>query len=270
MATALESHRTSALQQLTAALAAGYIEVVDLTQPLGPDTPVIGLPPIFASSPGFSTEVISHYDDRGPAWYWSTIRLGEHTGTHFDAPIHWITGKDLPDNACDTIPARRLVGPACVIDVSKEVAADPDFVLTPARIEQWEGEHGRIPTGAWVLLRTDWSKRLDATSFLNVKEDGPHSPGFTAEASRLLARDRDVLGVGVETVGTDAGQAGRFDPPFPNHNIMHGAGKFGLASLCNLDRLPATGAIVIALPLKIVRGSGSPARVIALTERRTD
>ncbi len=257
----------SVLGQLANALAAGTINVIDLTQPLGPDTPVIGLPPIFASSPGFSTEIISQYDDQGPGWYWSTIRLGEHTGTHFDAPIHWITGKDLPDNACDTIPAGRLVGPACVIDVSKDVARDPDFVLTPERIEQWEEEHDRIPKGAWVLLRSDWSKRTDATSFLNVAEDGPHSPGFTAAASRLLAHERDVLGVGAETVGTDAGQAGRFDPPFPNHTIMHGAGKFGLASLCNLDRLPATGAIVIAAPLKIVQGSGSPARVIALVER---
>ena len=80
----------------------------------------------------------------------------------------------------------------------------------------------------------------------------------------MLAHDRDVLGVGVETIGTDAGQAGRFDPPFPNHAIMHGAGKFGLASLCNLDQLPPTGAIVIAAPLKIVNGSGSPLRVLAL------
>ena len=94
--------------------------------------------------------------------------------------------------------------------------------------------------------------------------DGPHSPGFEADASRMLAHERDVLGVGVETIGTDAGQAGGFDPPFPNHTIMHGAGKFGLASLCNLDQLPPTGAIVIAAPLRIVRGSGSPVRVIAL------
>lgn len=256
--------KASVLHQLAAALAKNAVNVIDLTQPLGPDTPVIGLPPIFASSPGFSTEIISKYDEQGPGWYWSTIRLGEHTGTHFDAPIHWITGKDLPENACDTIPARRLVGPACVIDVSKDAARDPDFILTPSHIEQWERTNGRIPRASWVLLRTDWSKRLDPKSFLNVAEDGPHSPGFHADASRLLAHDRDVLGVGVETVGTDAGQAGRFEPPFPNHNIMHGAGKFGLASLCNLDRLPATGAIVIALPLKIVAGSGSPARVIAL------
>src|SRR5262245_58542070 len=264
MSTQVQNVAASALQQLTADLGSGAVRVIDLTQPLGPNTPVIGLPPIFASSPGFSTEIISRYDEKGPAWYWSTIHLGEHTGTHFDAPIHWISGKNLPDNACDTIPARRLVGPACVIDVSADVALNADFLLTPERIAQWEAEHGRIPKGSWVLLRTDWSKRLDATSFLNVQEDGPHSPGFAAEASRLLAHERDVLGVGVETVGTDAGQAGRFDPPFPNHGTMHGAGKFGLASLCNLDQLPATGAIVIAAPLKIVQGSGSPLRVLAI------
>ena len=109
-----------------------------------------------------------------------------------------------------------------------------------------------------------WSARGDADAFLNVAEDGPHSPGFDARASRLLALDRDVLGVGVETIGTDAGQAGQFDPPFPNHAIMHGAGKFGLASLCNLERLPATGAIVFAAPLKIVEGSGSPVRVFSI------
>jgi isatin hydrolase len=251
------------LLDLVDALTTGKLVVVDLTQPLGPDTPVIGLPPMFASSPGLSVEVISRYDDKGPAWYWNTIRLGEHTGTHFDAPIHWITGKDLPENACDTLPARRLVGPACVIDVTRDVAADPDFLLTPERVESWEREHGRIPRGAWVLLRTDWSKRRDAASFLNVGPDGPHSPGFDKSASQLLANQRDVLGVGVETIGTDAGQAGRFDPPFPNHAIMHGAGKYGLASLCNLDRLPPTGAIVIAAPLKLVNGSGSPARVLA-------
>lgn len=254
----------SILSQLLDALDHGQIRVVDLTQPLGPDTPVIGLPPMFASSPGVSIDPLSRYDDRGPAWYWNTVRFGEHTGTHFDAPIHWVSGKDLPDNACDTIPARRFVGPACVIDVSRDVAADPDFLLTPARIEAWEGEHGRIPAGAWLLLRTDWSKRRGAAEFLNVGEDGAHSPGFDRAASAMLARDRDVLGVGVETVGTDAGQAFRFDPPFPNHGIMHGAGKFGLASLCNLDQLPPTGSLVIAAPLKLVGGSGSPLRVLAL------
>jgi kynurenine formamidase len=207
---------------------------------------------------------VSRYDERGPAWYWNTLHLGEHTGTHFDAPIHWITGRDLENNACDTIPAGRFVGPACVIDVSAESAENNDFLLTRERVEQWEAEHGRIPAGSWVLLRTDWSRRTDASAFMNADANGPHTPGFAKEASELLAHDRDILGVGVETIGTDAGQAGGFEPPFPNHTIMHGAGKFGLASLCNLDRLPARGAIVIAAPLRIAGGSGSPLRVLAL------
>jgi kynurenine formamidase len=253
----------SSLSQLIADLAAGRLQVIDLTQPLGPDTPVIGLPPIFASSPGVTMEVISRYDAAGPAWYWNTLRFGEHTGTHFDAPVHWVTGKNLPQNACDTIPARQFVGPACVIDVTADVDRNPDFLLTVDRLESWEREHGRVPRGAWVLLRTGWSRRTDPASFLNVAADGPHSPGFDAATSKVLAHDRDVLGVGVETIGTDAGQAGTFDPPFPNHTIMHGAGKFGLASLCNLDRLPPTGALLIAAPLKLVNGSGSPLRVLA-------
>jgi kynurenine formamidase len=255
----------SVLTQLVAELNAGTLKVVDLTQPLGPDTPVIGLPAQFGSSPGVTMEVISRFDDKGPAWYWNVLHLGEHTGTHFDAPVHWITGKDLPDNCCDSIPAKRFVGPACVIDVTKEVEENSDFLLMPEHVTAWEASHGRIPAHSWVLLRTDWSRRADAASFLNVGADGPHSPGFHKTTSELLAHDRDVLGVGVETVGTDAGQAGMFDPPFPNHTIMHGAGKFGLASLRNLDQLPATGAVVIAAPLRIVNGSGSPLRVLAIS-----
>jgi len=252
------------LDQLAEALNSGAIRVVDLTQPLGPDTPVIALPDIFAPSPGLTISEISRYDSRGPAWYWNTINLGEHTGTHFDAPIHWVTGKDLPDNACDTIPAKRFVGPAFVIDISREAASNPDFLVTPTYIEEWESRYGRINPPSWVLLRSDWSKRRNIHAFINADESGPHSPGFHADASTMLARERNILGVGVETIGTDAGQAGTFDPPFPNHTIMHGAGKFGLASLCNLDRLPPRGAIVVAAPLRIVGGSGSPLRVLAL------
>jgi kynurenine formamidase len=255
---------TEVLAQLVAELDAGRVRVVDLTQPLGPETPVIGLPPQFAASPGVALEVLSRYDERGPAWYWNALRLGEHTGTHFDAPVHWVTGKDLPDNACDTIPVRRFVGPACVLDVTAEVEADADFLLTRERVLAWEAEHGPIPAGAWVLIRSGWSRRTNPRDFLNVAADGPHSPGFHPGAVALLARERDILGVGVETVGTDAGQAGSFDPPFPCHTLMHGAGRFGLASLRQLDELPPTGAVVIAAPLKIVRGSGSPLRVLAL------
>ena len=257
--------QTNILAQLLAELDSGGLKIVDLTSPLGPDTVVIDLPPIFAPSPGLTITEISRYDSRGPGWYWNILNLGEHTGTHFDAPIHWVTGKDLPNNATDTIPPRKFIGPACVIDVTNEVEQSADFLLMPRDVEAWESEHGRIPAGAWVLVRTGWSRRTGREEFLNVGKDGAHSPGFHKSCSEFLAKERDVLGVGVETVGTDAGQGGTFDPPFPNHTTMHGAGKFGIASLVNLDLLPPTGAVVIAAPLKIVNGSGSPLRVIAIT-----
>ncbi|HEU5367229.1 MAG TPA: cyclase family protein [Ktedonobacterales bacterium] len=254
----------SILAQLIEELDAGRLRVVDLTTPLGPETPVIDLPPMFAPSPGLTISEISRYNEAGPGWYWNILNLGEHTGTHFDAPIHWVTGKDLPNNATDTIPPRKFVGPACVIDVTADVERDEDFLLSIERAQAWEAKHGRIPAGAWVLLRTGWSKRVSREAFLNVKADGAHSPGFHQTCSQWLIQERDILGVGVETVGTDAGQAGMFNPAFPNHTFMHGAGKFGITSLVNLDQLPPTGALIIAAPLKIVDGSGSPLRVIAI------
>jgi kynurenine formamidase len=252
------------LAELLEELHAGRLRVVDLTQPLSPETPLLPLPPQWNNTPAFKIWELSRYDERGPAWYWNAFETGEHTGTHFDAPVHWVSGKDLTDSTVDRILPKKFVGPASVIDVSADVTKDPNYLLTPERIRQWENQYGLIPPGAWVLLRTDWSKRKDTKDYINLMEDGPHTPGLAKESSILLAKGRDVLGVGVETVGTDAGQAATFDPPFPNHYLMHGSGKFGLASLCNLDQLPPTGAIVIAAPLKIVGGSGSPLRVIAI------
>ena len=253
------------LSQLISELAAGRLRIVDLTLPLSAETPLIPLPPQWNNAPAFSLRELSRYDERGPAWYWNAFETGEHTGTHFDAPVHWISGKDLPNNTVDRIPSAQFVGPACVVDVTQEVARDPNFLVTPDLLRVWEQQHGRIPAAAWLLLRTGWSKRTSAAEYINMKDDGPHTPGWAPAASEFLARERNVLGVGVETVGTDAGLAARMQPPFPNHFIMHGSGKFGLAGLCNLDQLPATGAVVIAAPLKIVGGSGSPLRVIAIT-----
>ena len=192
---------------------------------------MIALPPPLANSNPFRITEISHYDDRGPAWYWNNLSMGEHTGTHFDAPVHWVTGQHNPDGFTDTIPVRRLIAPAVVIDCSKEAAADEKFLLEPSHIQAWEGKHGRIPDGAWVLMRTDWSKREDPAEFLNMKEDGPHVPGPSAAAMHWLVDNRNVNGWGVEAVGTDAGQAFAFEPMYPAHNLMHGANKFGLASL---------------------------------------
>lgn len=257
------SDSAKVISELVRCLASGTVEVVDLSVTLSPDTPVITLPDIFAPSPGVSFETISEFDAPGAnTWYWRTIRMGEHTGTHFDAPIHWITGKHHPANATDTIAPQRLVGPACVIDKSADAAANPDSLLTVSDIEAWEAKHGPIPKGAWVLMRTDWSKR-NGEAFLN----NGHSPGPDSAVIRFLIEERDIEGFGVETVGTDAGQATKLDVPYPCHTLMHGANKFGLASLTNLDRLPPTGAMIIAAPLKLENGSGSPLRVLALVPR---
>jgi len=253
----------SNLAAFAADLLAGKIKVVDLTQTLSPEFPTIALPPEFGQCAPFRLEEISRYDAKGPAWYWNNFSCGEHTGTHFDAPIHWVSGKDLPNNTTDTIPAQNFIAPACVIDCSREAGENADFILTVAVIEAWEAKHGKIPAGTWVFLRTDWSKRSGA-AYANLKQDGAHTPGPDPDAVRFLVEQRDVLGFGVETIGTDAGQAHSFTPPYPAHFYMHGKGRYGLQCLANLDKLPPTGALIVSPPLKIKGGSGSPLRVLAL------
>jgi kynurenine formamidase len=254
------------LASLAAQLVDGTVEVIDLTSPLQADTPILQLPPEFGQTAHFELEEISRYDDRGPAWYWNNFRTGEHTGTHFDAPNHWVTGQDLDD--VSQVPAQRLVGPGVVIDKTAEVAEDPDYLLDVPDIEAWEADHGRLPKHAWVLFRTGWSSRgEDPAAFANADENGPHTPGLTPAAAKYLAEGTDILGWGVETVGTDAGGAFAFDPPFPCHAMFLGANKYGLTQLRNVDRLPVTGSVVIAAPLPIVNGSGSPCRVLALVAR---
>jgi len=252
------------LDTLTKALTSGSVRVVDLTHTLDPDFPVIVLPAEFGQCARFRMDEVSSYDHRGPAWKWHNISMSEHTGTHFDAPIHWVTGRDVPNGATDAIDPAAFVGPVCVIDCSADAAKDEDFTLEPAHIEEWEARHGPIPAGAWVLMRTDWSRRQGA-DYLNLREDGAHSPGPSPAAVRALL-DRGIIGFGSECVGTDAGQAAHFNPPYPAHAMLHGAGKYGLQCLKNLDQLPPTGAMLICPPLKIKGGTGSPLRVLALVE----
>jgi kynurenine formamidase len=253
------------LSQLVASLSDGTIEVVDLTAPLSHETPILMLPPEFGQTARFELEEISRYDDRGPAWYWNNFRTGEHTGTHFDAPNHWTTGKDGDDVA--SVPPGRLVAPAVVLDFSDQATADPDFLLEISHIRDWEAEHGPLPEGGWLLYRTGWDRRTTQEQMLNADETGPHTPGISVECARWISEESSVTGVGVETVGTDAGAAHSFDPAFPCHAFLMGNDKYGLTQLQNLARLPATGAVVIAGPLPIVTGSGAPARVLALVER---
>jgi kynurenine formamidase len=254
------------LTSLLADLAEGRLEIIDLTAPLSEQTPVIRLPPPFANTQRFSLQEISRYDDRGPAWYWNDVSTGEHVGTHFDAPVHWITGRDGLDVA--QVPPGQLVGPAVVVDKSAECAENPDFLLEVAHLGQWQAEHGPLPQRGWLLYRTGWDSRAhDQAALLNADESGPHTPGISVECARWLAEQAPIIGFGVETVGTDAGAAHGFDPPFPCHASLLGAGKYGLTQLANLARLPPTGTVLVVAPLPILGGSGSPARVFALVQR---
>ena len=257
----------STLMDFASNIANGQTKVVDLTHILDPDFPVIILPPEFGQCARFRMEEVSCYDHRGPAWKWHNISMSEHTGTHFDAPAHWISGRNLPNASVDEIDVKNYIGPICVIDCSDGANRNDDFELTVDIIKDWEAIHGTIPPNTWVFMRTDWSKRT-GMEYLNMKEDGPHSPGPTPEAVRFLVEERDIRGFGVETVGTDAGQGAHYIPPYPAHFYLHGAGKFGLQCLCNLDQLPATGAVLMAAPLKIKNGTGSPLRVLALVENK--
>lgn len=251
------------LLSLAASIASGAIRVVDLTETLSPDFPTIVLPPELGQCAPFRQEEISRYDARGSNCYWNNFTIGEHCGTHFDAPIHWITGRDLANNAVDTIPPADFVASVAVIDCSAEAASDPDFLLTIAHVEAFEAAHGKIEAGSWVFLRTDWSKRR-GRDYANLREDGAHTPGPSAEVMKWLVEARGILGFGTETIGTDAGQGQHLVPPFPAHHYLHGAGRYGLQCLAHLDELPPKGAIVLAAPLKLKNGSGSPLRVLAL------
>ena len=257
----------SIVANLGAALLSGNVKVVDLSGPLGPDTPLLKLPPELAKdTPKIEVHKISEYDDDGPFWAWNWLKIGEHSGTHFDAPHHWITGKDYADGYTDKIPPQNFIAPVNVIDCSSEVAENPDFLLTADHVKAWEAEHGAIGEGEWVVMRTDWDQRSHSEDeFLNMDENGPHSPGPTVDCIEYLL-SKGIVGWGSQCIGTDAGSAGGMEPPFPAHNLLHKANRYGLASLANLDQLPAKGAVLIAAPLKLVNGTGSPIRALALVQ----
>lgn len=255
----------STTADIIAALASGKLSVIDLTNKLSAETPTLRLPDPFVNLIDFSLEEVSAYNEPGPFWKHHNIHTGEHIGTHIDAPVHWISGKGGHD--VSTIPPARLVGPAVVLDFTAQVAENNDYLVTIEDIKAWEAEHGALPKNAWVLLRTGWDKfSSDREAFLNIDETGSHTPGITAEAAKWLAEETHISGLGVETVGIDAGRGAELDPPFAAHYHLLGNDKYGITSLQNLDKLPATGAVLVVAPLPIVGGTGSPTRVFALVD----
>ena len=255
----------SVLPDLAAALASGTVEVIDLTAPLSSSTPTLKLPPQFGQTATFEFEQISNYDDRGPAWYWNNFRTGEHTGTHFDAPCHWITGKGGEDVA--SVPPRRLVGPAAVLDFSAQAAENPDFLLEVTHIRPGSASTARCRKAAGCCTAPDGTPGHTCRTHSST----PTRTVRTPPASRLTARGgwptsrRSSVSAWKPSAPMPAPRRVRSELPLSTY--MHGAGKYGLTQLQNLALLPPTGAILIASPLKILGGSGSPARVLALVER---
>src|SRR2546430_6142873 len=195
----------SVLQALVDAIRDRSVEVIDLTAPLSAQTPILQLPEPFGNTVRFGLTEISRYDERGPAWYWNDIVTGEHTGTHFDAPVHWVTGQDGED--VSQVAPTRLIAPAAVLDFTAEAAADPDFLLEIEHVKQWEAEHGPLPEG-WLLYRTGWAARAGRQAeFPTANETGPPPPGISVASAKWLADQRPAIGLGTEPLGTDAGAA---------------------------------------------------------------
>jgi kynurenine formamidase len=261
------AHLSHSLASLHLEIQTGAVQIVDLTHVLDERTPPIRLPPPKVSPPRFSLRELSRYDERGQHEYWNAFETGEHVGTHFDAPIHWHTGRELDDVAA--VPVRRLLGPAVVLDVSEACARDPDHLISLEDVQAFERDHGSLPDSGWLLIRTGWDLRYgDERSYLGLDDgDRPHWPGLTVECARWLAEQTAILGLGIDCIGTDAACSHAFDPPHPAHHYLHGAGKYGMSLLANLHRLPTTGALVLAAPLRIGGGSGSPMRALAFVPR---
>jgi kynurenine formamidase len=199
-----------------------------------------------------------------PGGYWYTAAryaASEHGGTHIDSPIHF--GKDRATT--DEIPLSRLIVPAVVIDISAACIRDPDYRLSAADVASWEKRHGSIPDGAIVLVHTGWGKFWpDKKRYLGSDTAGDtahlHFPGISREAAEFLVTKRKINGIGIDTASMDHGPS----KDFIAHQIINGANVYGLENVANLERLPATGATLIALPMKIKGGTGGPTRIIAI------
>ncbi|MFQ5665785.1 MAG: cyclase family protein [Candidatus Binatia bacterium] len=231
-------------------------KVVDLSYSFGPDTIY------WPTAKPFTMQRVSY--GRTPQGYWyaaNNICMAEHGGTHMDAPIHFAEGK----RTTDEVPLSSCIGPAVVIDVRPQAAANRDYRLSASDIKRWEQAHGRIPSGAIVIMRSGWGRYWpDKVRYLGTDKPGDvthlHFPGFSKGAATFLTTQRDIAGIGVDTASIDYGQS----TDFIVHRIITGANKPGFENLANLDRVPATGATLIALPIKVAGGSGGPARVVAI------
>lgn len=210
---------------------------------------------------GFQLEELAYGPTEG-GWFYASYAFSsaEHGGTHLDAPIHFAEGR----RTSDQIPLSSLIGPAAVVDVSDH--ASPDYLVSVEDLQAWEADHGSLPDGAILLLRTGWGERWqDRSAYLGTELTGPeavpelHFPGLAPDAARWLVAERTVSAVGIDTPSIDYGQSSTFD----THVILYSENVVGFENVASLEALPATGSYVVALPMKIEGGSGGPLRIVA-------
>ena len=232
-------------------------EWIDLSHAFGPST--IYWP---TDTLGFQLNELAYGHTEAGYFYASySFASAEHGGTHLDAPIHFAEGRQ----AAHEIPLSRLIAPASVVDVSAGADADPDYLLSVDDLTAWEAEHGPIADGTALLIRTGWSSRWsDRTAYLGTDLTGPdavpelHFPGIGTEAAQWLVDNRNIGAIGIDTPSIDYGQS----TDFQSHVILYSDNIVGFENLTNLDRLPPTGAGIVALPMKIEGGSGGPLRIV--------
>ncbi|MHB8486385.1 MAG: cyclase family protein [Candidatus Acidiferrales bacterium] len=231
-------------------ISSGRTHVVDMTYALNDHSP---------AWPGDAHpfEAVTNASPAKEGYFTRKITMLEHYGTHMDAPAHFPPGKET----LDQIPIQKFFGPAEVIDIRDKVAKDPDYRLTTADVQAWEALHGRIPAGAIVILRTGWGSRWpDQTRYRNMDaKNVMHFPGYSVSAAKLLIA-RHVSGLCIDTLSIDYGPSANFEV----HRTTLPAGLFHVENIANDDKLPATGAFIIAAPIKLEGGSGGPVRVFAI------
>ena len=242
--------QTSRQDPILEGIPAGKTRVIDLSYAINDK-----LVPWPGDEKWFEAKVNATVEKNG--YYTRSFWMLEHYGTHLDAPAHFPPGKATVDQ----IPAKKLFGPAVVLDVRAEGAKDADYRLPASRIEQWERMHGRIPPGAIVLLLTGWASRWpDAKRYRNQDKQGKmHFPGFSMEAAKILI-ERDTSGLGCDTLSVDYGAS----EDFSVHHLTLGAGLYHLENLSDLSAVPEAGAFLVVAPIKLEGGSGGPVRVFAL------
>jgi len=244
------------LRPTTPRAALDVAKVIDLSYTFGPDTVY------WPTAESFTLERVAYGPTPQGYWYAANnICMAEHGGTHMDAPIHFAEHK----RTAEAVPLSSCIGPAVVADVRAQCRADRDYRLTVADLTTWEAAHGRIPAGAIVIMHSGWGTTWpDKQRYLGTATKGDvanlHFPGFSREAAEFLVGQRDIAAVGVDTASIDYGQS----TDFIVHRVINGADKPAFENLANVERLPPSGATLIALPIKIAGGSGGPARVIAV------